>query len=99
MRILLLALPALIAAQAQNLSGVHLTIVTINGEGLASMVGTNGSLLPVEDWVGLMPDMIRWVADHAGFTYTLVAPTGLGSNCIPTSSGQYASQYNCGQDE
>ena len=84
-----------------NLTGVHLDIVTIHGDGLAKIVADNGTMLPSTDWVGLMPDMIEWISQQAGFTYTLLSPSGLGPHCDVAGAPpeHYASQYNCGMDE
>ena len=105
MRVALLLCSWVVAVRASedatNLTGVHLDIVTINGDGLARMVSDNGTLLPASEWVGLMPDMIEWVAQQAGFTYTLLSPTGQGPSCDRAGEppAHYASQYNCGMDE
>ena len=59
--------------------------------------------LQVLEAEGFVVDMLEWVAQRAGFTYTLHAPTGNGSHCKAsagvTSLDQYAGQYNCGQDD
>jgi hypothetical protein len=48
--------------------------------------------------------MIAWVAEHAGFTYSLHSPSGDGESCVPSSSGMstpetFAAQFNCGADD
>jgi hypothetical protein len=65
-------------ADQHRLPSVHLHITTINNVGFADMIDGNGAFKPQMEWDGLMPDMIKWVARHAGFTYTLHSPTGEG---------------------
>ena len=86
-----------------NLSGQHLRIVTINENRFTTMLDDSGALLPAANWTGLIPEMIGWIANQSGFTYTLTSPSGNGSSCTPADGSgtqlEYSRQYNCGQDD
>eukprot|EP00966_Prymnesium_polylepis_P327352 7383229-Prymnesium_polylepis.1 len=62
-----------------------------------------GAILPPSQWTGLFPDMIAWIAEQAGFTYSLVTTSGQGSSCSPSGGVghpiDYARQYGCTADD
>ena len=78
-----------------NLNGTHLTIVTPEQPGFTNMYSSNGQLLPATQWTGYFPDMISWIANQSGMTYTLYAPSSNASGCAGAASGN----YGCGQKD
>ena len=98
-----------------NLSGLHLHVTAIfdpafvnnlrnpndslSANGSASAVA-NDMLLPQAKWDGFVMDMFEWLAAHAGFTYTLHTPSGLGADCVNNSGAMpFVGQYKCGQND
>jgi ABC-type amino acid transport substrate-binding protein len=102
-------------AMKGDIQGAHLHITMIHATDFVDMVDKNAAAVPLpnamlndpEDWTGFHIDLLKWVAERAGFTYTLYPPSGNGSHCSIATDGsdpveysyQYAVQYNCGQDD
>ena len=59
------------------------------------MYAPNGQLLPAAQWTGYFPDLIGWIANQSGMTYTLYAPTADASDCSDATTGN----YGCGQKD
>ena len=87
------------------MTGQHLLITTIHDKnGMNMGYDDLDDLLPSTEWTGLFVDLIDWVADHAGFTYELFSPSGLGPSCIrpeghPLTPKTFATQFNCGEED
>jgi len=82
-------------AREGNLAGTHLDIVTVDQPGFTNMHDATGALLPPTQWTGYFPDLISWIANQSGMTYTLYAPTTGGSGCESATAGN----YGCGQKD
>ena len=82
-------------AREGDLSGTHLSIVTPNQPAFTNMYASDGSLLPSTQWTGYFPEMIEWIANQSGMSYTLYAPSANASGCAGASSGN----YGCGQKD
>ena len=88
-------------ARLTDLTGNHYKFTVIHDPPYMDVGYSNGVLLDQELFTGYIPDMIRMVANKAGFTYDMMTPTGDGSNCVPGDSGllDFAVQYGCGQQD
>jgi hypothetical protein len=81
-----------------------LRVTTVHDVPYLNMFNQSTShLLPSTEWRGLSHDVLSWIAEQAGFTYTLLSPTGNGTDCAPAGgSGAphiYARQYNCAMND
>ena len=56
-----------------SLDGRHLDITTVHALGFIDMGYEQGELWPASQWHGFIIDQIRWIAQQANFTYTLLA--------------------------
>ena len=64
---------------AYQLRGEHLVITAVAEHyamEMFSSFATNKTLLPVENWRGLLRDVIDWIAREAGFTFELRSASG-----------------------
>mmetsp|Transcript_27835 Transcript_27835/g.88423 ORF Transcript_27835/g.88423 Transcript_27835/m.88423 type:complete len:814 (+) Transcript_27835:163-2604(+) len=88
-----------------NLTGMHLEITAIHATDFLDMGYDDESrtdLNDPEEWQGFLIDVLKWLQEKAGFTYTLKAPSGEGENCDVgdfNTTKDYAVQYNCGSDD
>uniref|UniRef100_A0A7S1UDF6 Ionotropic glutamate receptor C-terminal domain-containing protein n=1 Tax=Phaeomonas parva TaxID=124430 RepID=A0A7S1UDF6_9STRA len=88
-------------SRSGNLGGVHLNIVTVHADGFMDVGCNDGAFKPQDEWDGYLRDVVDWIAARSNFTFTLAAPTGQGSACVnfTGSAIDFATQYNCGQQD
>ena len=93
---------------AYQLRGEHLVITAVAEHyamEMFSSFATNKTLLPVENWRGLLRDVIDWIARKAGFTFELRSASGDGRSCYRDAGGGkgppeiYATDYICAQED
>jgi hypothetical protein len=89
---------------AGNLRGVHLRITMVQEPRYTEMTNhSSGELLHPSRWSGMTVEILRWIAEQAGFTYTLLSASGNGSECEPPNGvgtrSNYSQQYNCAQGD
>jgi len=95
--ILLLMTP--VQGKVTSMKGAHVRLVTVHEPPYMDVGLNDGRIAPVEEWKGMLIDMLNQISQRGNFTYDLSLPSGRGPSCVGDTNASWARQYKCAQED